>query len=307
MDPFPHPKNRSDVLPMTPACASRRTVLVRPRLNGWGLVLCGGLWAAALADQPEVVREMPIRPPEKTNPPWLKGSPAAGELVAERERMVRETIEVPSDGRSRVAHSGVLDAMRAVPRHAFVPDDQRPRAYADSPLPIGHGQTISQPYIVALMTELLELTPQSKVLEIGTGSGYQAAVLAHLTPSVYSIEIIMPLAERAGRTLRDQGYSEVRFRQGDGYFGWKEEAPFDAIIVTCAAGHLPPPLWEQLKPGGRIVIPIGGPFEVQRLVVVTKTPDGQRQSKTVTSVSFVPMTGDLGAGDKAGGKGSERP
>jgi len=250
---------------------------------------------------------MPIRPPEKTNPPWLKGSPAAGELVAERERMVRETIEVPSDGRSRVAHSGVLDAMRAVPRHAFVPDDQRPRAYADSPLPIGHGQTISQPYIVALMTELLELTPQSKVLEIGTGSGYQAAVLAHLTPSVYSIEIIMPLAELAGRTLRDQGYSEVRFRQGDGYFGWKEEAPFDAIIVTCAAGHLPPPLWEQLKPGGRIVIPIGGPFEVQRLVVVTKTPDGQRQSKTVTSVSFVPMTGDLGAGDKAGGKGSERP
>ena len=267
----------------------------------------GDLVAAALADQPEEVREKPIRPPEKTTPPWVKSSPAAGEFVTERERMVRETIQLPSDGRSRVAHPGVLEAMRAVPRHAFIPDDQRPRAHADSPLPIGHGQTISQPYIVALMTELLELTPQSKVLEIGTGSGYQAAVLAHLTPNVYSIEIIKPLAERAERTLRDQGYTEVRCLQRDGYFGWKEEAPFDAIIVTCAAGHLPPPLWEQLKPGGRMVIPIGGPFEVQRLVVVTKLPDGGRQSRTVTSVSFVPMTGDHAAGEEAGRKGSEHP
>ncbi|MEK7756607.1 MAG: protein-L-isoaspartate O-methyltransferase, partial [Planctomycetota bacterium] len=141
----------------------------------------------------------------------------------------------------------------------------------------------------------------------GTGSGYQAAVLAHLTPNVFSIEIIKPLAERAERTLREQGCSEVRCRQGDGYFGWKEEAPFDAIIVTCAAGHLPPPLWEQLKPGGRIVIPIGGPYEVQRLVVVTKTPDGQRQSRTVTSVSFVPMTGDHPIGEEAGQKGGDRP
>jgi len=263
--------------------------------------------AVALADQPEVVREMPTTPPEKTIPPWMKGSPAAVEFVTERERMVRETIEVPSDGRSRVAHPGTLDAMRAVPRHAFVPQEQRKMAHADSPLPIGHGQTISQPYIVALMTELLDLTPQSKVLEIGSGSGYQAAVLAHLTPNVYSIEIIKPLAERAERTLRDQGYTEVKCRQGDGYFGWKEEAPFDAIIVTCAAGHLPPPLWEQLKLGGRMVIPIGGPFEVQRLVVVTKTPDGQRRSKTVTSVRFVPMTGDQGAGEVPGRKGSERP
>lgn len=270
-------------------------------------MLCGGLVTAALADQPEEVGDKPIRPPEKITPPWIKGSPAAGEFVTERERMVRETIEVPTDGRSRVAHPGVLEAMRAVPRHAFIPEEQRKRAHADSPLPIGHGQTISQPYIVALMTELLELTPQSKVLEIGTGSGYQAAVLAHLTPNVYSIEIIKPLAERAERTLRDQGYTEVRCCQGDGYFGWKEEAPFDAIIVTCAAGHLPPPLWEQLKPGGRMVIPIGGPFEVQRLVVVTKTPDGQRQSKTVTSVSFVPMTGDHAAGEEPGRKGSERP
>ena len=275
--------------------------------RGWVWVLCGGLTAVAAAEQPREPGEEPIRPAERTEPPWVKGSPAAGEFVTERERMVRETIEFPTDGRSPVKHSGVPAAMRAVPRHVFVPEEQRKQAHADSPLPIGHGQTISQPYIVALMTELLELTPQSKVLEIGTGSGYQAAVLAHLTPNVFSIEIIKPLAERAERTLREQGYNGVRCRHGDGYLGWKEEGPFDAIIVTCAAGHLPPPLWEQLKPGGRIVIPIGGPYEVQRLVVATKTPDGQRQSRTVTSVSFVPMTGDHPAGKDAERKGGDGP
>jgi protein-L-isoaspartate(D-aspartate) O-methyltransferase len=180
--------------------------------------------------------------------------------------------------------------MRAVPRHAFVPKQQRGRAYRDSPLPIGHGQTISQPYIVALMTELLELTGESRVLEIGTGSGYQAAVLAHLTPHVYTVEIVAPLAERADAAFSEQGYDDIERRQGDGYFGWEERGPFDAIIVTCAAGHLPPPLWAQLAPGGRIVIPIGGPYEVQRLVVATKGPDGSRRTRTVTSVRFVPMT-----------------
>lgn len=218
--------------------------------------------------------------------------PASNESAEVRDRMVTRTIERPWDGRTRVKDSKVLAAMRTVPRHVFVPPNMRRQAYADSPLPIGHGQTISQPYIVALMTELLALTPESKVLEIGTGSGYQAAVLAHLTPHVYSIEIIKPLAERAGKTLRQQGYAEVKTRRGDGYFGWKEKAPFDAIIVTCAAGHLPPPLWEQLKPGGRIVIPIGGPHELQRLVLVTKTADGKRRSKTVTAVRFVPLTRD---------------
>jgi protein-L-isoaspartate(D-aspartate) O-methyltransferase len=216
--------------------------------------------------------------------------PASNEFGDLRNRMVTTTIEHPWDGRTRVTDKNVIAAMRTVPRHAFVPLNIRRRAYADSPLPIGHGQTISQPYIVALMTELLELTPKSKVLEIGTGSAYQAAVLAHLTPHVYTIEIIKPLAERASRTLREQGYAEIKTRRADGYFGWKEEAPFDAIIVTCAAGHLPPPLWEQLKPGGRIVIPIGGQHELQRLVVVTKTPEGKRQSRTITAVRFVPLT-----------------
>lgn len=216
--------------------------------------------------------------------------PAAKERVEERQRMVERTIEHSWDGRTPVRSREVLEAMRAVPRHAFVPGSEQRIAYADSPVPIGYGQTISQPYIVALMTECLELTPQSKVLEIGTGSGYQAAVLAHLTPHVYTVEIIKPLADRAQNTLTEQGYTQVECLNADGYFGWKDKAPFDGIIVTCAAGHLPPPLWEQLKPGGKIVIPIGGPKEVQRLVVMEKTEDGQRRSRTVTYVRFVPLT-----------------
>jgi len=218
-------------------------------------------------------------------------APGADLFVNERNDMVTRTIERPWDGRTRVKNKVVIDAMRAAPRHAFIPSDGRKRAYIDSPLPIGHGQTISQPYIVALMTELLELSPESKVLEIGTGSGYQAAVLAHLTPNVYSVEIIEPLAKRAAETLQAQEYTEVKTRRADGYFGWPEFAPYDAIIVTCAAGHLPPPLWDQLKPGGRIVIPIGGPHEVQRLVVVRKTQEGKHTSRTILPVRFVPMTG----------------
>jgi protein-L-isoaspartate(D-aspartate) O-methyltransferase len=208
--------------------------------------------------------------------------------------MVRVQIAEPHDGRRAVKDEAVLEAMRQVPRHAFVPEARRGDAYDDTPLPIGHGQTISQPYIVALMTELLELKPDARVLEIGTGSGYQAAVLAQLTPHVYSIEIVAPLAERAAKTLEQQQYRDVTCRSGDGYFGWAEHAPFDAVIVTCAAGHLPPPLWDQLKPGGRIVIPIGGPYELQRLIVVTKTADGKRRSQTIIPVAFVPMTGEIG-------------
>ncbi len=216
--------------------------------------------------------------------------PAAGERTDERARMVAVTIEHPRDGRQPVSDPQVLAAMRAVPRHVFVPENVRRHAYADSPLPIGFGQTISQPYIVALMTELLELSPGQKVLEIGTGSGYQAAVLAHLAKEVYSIEIVRPLHERAAAVLKAQSYTDVRCKYADGYLGSPEQAPFDAIIATCAAGHLPPPLWEQLKPGGRIVIPIGSPDELQRLVLVTKTEDGKRRSRTVTSVRFVPLT-----------------
>jgi len=176
-----------------------------------------------------------------------------------------------------------------VPRHAFVPVDVRDQAYDDTPLPIGRGQTISQPYIVALMTEQLRLPPGGKVLEIGTGSGYQAAVLAHLTPNVFTIEIVEDLARTAEQNLKEQGYWTVRVRRGDGHLGWPEQAPFDAIIVTCAPEALPQPLWNQLKPGGRIVIPIGPVDRVQRLVVVSKTADGQRRTDTITEVRFVPM------------------
>jgi protein-L-isoaspartate(D-aspartate) O-methyltransferase len=214
------------------------------------------------------------------------------ERVEERRRMVEAQIAHPRDGRDAVTDSRVLAAMLAVPRHAFVPAPVSDQAYDDTPLPIGRGQTISQPYIVALMTEHLRLAPGGKVLEVGTGSGYQAAVLAHLTPNVYTIEIVDELARTAGQTLKDEGYGRVQVRSGDGHLGWPEQAPFDAIIVTCAPESLPQPLWNQLKPGGRIVIPIGPVDRVQRLVVVSKTPDGQRRIETVTDVRFVPMVRD---------------
>jgi len=234
---------------------------------------------------------------EDTTTAWEPPRPRSARSRAdEREKMVLHQIESPGWTRDAVTDPAVLRAMRDVPRHAFVPRDLREQAYDDTPLPIGHGQTISQPYIVAAMTKLLRLAPGSKVLEIGTGSGYQAAVLAHLTRHVYTIEIIEPLAKKAAETLADEGYEDVHVRQGDGYFGWPEEAPFDAIIVTCAAGHLPPPLWDQIKPGGRIVIPIGGTFAVQRLVVAEKTADGKRKTDSVMDVRFVPMTGRA-AGD----------
>ena len=220
-------------------------------------------------------------------PPVAK---SAGERAEERRRMVERQIEKPTDGRPPVTDRRVIEAMAAVPRHAFVPPELRRRAYADSALPIGRGQTISQPYIVALMTEHLRVTPDTKVLEVGTGSGYQAAVLAHLTPHVYTIEIVEELAKGAARDLSAQGYTSVRTRAGDGYRGWPEHAPFDAIIVTCAPEKLPEPLWQQLKPGGRIVIPVGPADRVQQLVVVSKTEDGQRRTQTVTDVQFVPMT-----------------
>ena len=222
--------------------------------------------------------------------PFPPNPPAASERVKDRREMVNTQIASPRDGRTSVRRPDVLAAMRAVPRHVMVPSESQWYAYSDSPLPIGHGQKISQPYIVAMMTELLELSPNDRVLEIGTGSGYQAAVLAHITPHVYSIEIIEPLYRRARRILKAQGYDCIRLKHGDGYYGWPEQGPYDAIIVTCAAGHLPPALWGQLKKGGRIVIPIGGTHEVQRLVVATKQEDGSRTSRTIMPVRFVPLT-----------------
>ncbi|MBP8646757.1 MAG: protein-L-isoaspartate(D-aspartate) O-methyltransferase [Syntrophobacteraceae bacterium] len=185
----------------------------------------------------------------------------------------------------------VMRVMGKVPRHEFVPENQKPYAYENRPLPIGYGQTISQPYIVALMTDLLEAGPGQKVLEVGTGSGYQAAVLSELVGQVYSVEIIPELAEEAAARLKRLGYENVEVRKGDGYYGWEEHAPFDGILVTAAGSHIPPPLVRQLKPGGKMVIPVGGPFMTQQLVVVEKLPDEKIRSKQVLPVAFVPLTG----------------
>lgn len=234
---------------------------------------------------------------------WLVGlgwsvvvTACADTLALEREQMVRRQIEARG-----VRDQTVLEAMRRVPRHEFVPELWRAAAYADRPLPIGHGQTISQPYIVALMTELIRPRPDMRVLEIGTGSGYQAAVLAEITPQVYTVEIIEPLAESARRRLERLGYRTVAVKFGDGYYGWAEHAPFDAIVVTAAADHVPPPLLEQLKPGGLMVIPLGSPFQQQWLVVVEKDEAGSVRHRTIAPVAFVPFTG--GPGRKPVGEG----
>lgn len=186
----------------------------------------------------------------------------------------------------------VIEAMRTVPRHRYVPDHLTNRAYLNRALPIGHGQTISQPYIVAYMTEALELTSESRVLEIGTGSGYQASVLAEITPHVYTIEIIPELAESARERLDNLGYDEVISTQGDGYYGWEEHAPYDTIIVTAAADHVPPPLIQQLAPGGIMIIPVGQPMGVQTLIRIKKRDDGRVVRDGLLYVRFVPLTGE---------------
>jgi protein-L-isoaspartate(D-aspartate) O-methyltransferase len=185
-----------------------------------------------------------------------------------------------------------MEAMARVPRQEFVPKHLRHAAYENRPLPIGYGQTISQPYIVAIMTDLLEVEKDDKVLEIGTGSGYQAAVLAELVKELYSIEIIKELGEQARKRLSDLGYQNISVRVGDGYYGLEAHAPFDAIIVTAAAGHIPPPLIQQLKPGGKMVIPVGGAFLTQQLMLVEKTKAGQILTKQLLPVLFVPLTGE---------------
>ena len=186
----------------------------------------------------------------------------------------------------------VIDALATVKRHEFVPRSQIPYAYENRPLPIGHGQTISQPYIVALMTELVDADPDDVVLEIGTGSGYQAAILAKLVDHVYSIEIIQALANQAQARLARLGYDNVTTKLADGYYGWQEHAPFDAIIVTAAASHVPPPLIEQLKPGGRMVVPVGGRFMTQQLLLLEKTEDDEIITRQISAVRFVPLTGE---------------
>jgi len=214
--------------------------------------------------------------------------PAFKERIEERKKMVSWQIQARD-----VKDPNVLKAMRIVPRHAFVRATEQHYAYIDNPLPIGFDQTISQPYIVAFMTEALQLKPNSKVLEIGTGSGYQAAVCAEIAQQVYTIEIVEGLAKRAKKCLKELGYPNVFVRFGDGFFGWPEKAPFDAIIGTAAAGRIPEPLLEQLKPGGRMILPYGKPWGFQYLVVITKDKKGKISKKNVMPVRFVPMTGEV--------------
>ena len=206
--------------------------------------------------------------------------------LQKRAAMVSDQIE-----REGVSDPRVLAAMRDVPRHLFVPPSFRSRAYEPFPLPIGEGQTISQPYIVAFMTQILRIRETDRVLEVGTGSGYQAAIAAKIAAEVYSVEILESLADRSRRTLSDLGFRNVVVRQGDGYYGWEEKGPFDAIIVTCAGGHVPPPLLRQLRDGGRMIMPVGGPFMTQNLVFIEKDARGTITQRNVLPVAFVRLLG----------------
>ena len=204
--------------------------------------------------------------------------------AAERARMVDEQIAARG-----IRDTGVLAALREIPRHLFVPPDMVARAYIDSPLPIGYDQTISQPYIVALMTELARPSAGDRALEIGTGSGYQAAVLSRLVSHVYTIDIVEPLAREAGGRLKELGYANVTVRAGDGYAGWPDAAPFDIVLVTAAPTEVPPPLLAQLKPGGRLVVPVGPVGVVQELQLIEKDASGRTSTKRVAPVRFVPF------------------
>lgn len=229
---------------------------------------------------------------------WLVCAPCAfssDDFFSRHMELLREVESeiayiAPETGRSAL-DPAVLAAMRKVPRHRFVPPDQTPNAYLNRPLPIGHGQTISQPLIVALMTDLMQIKRGDTVLEVGTGSGYQAAIMGELARTVYSIEIIEPLARQAAGRLKELGYANVTVRIGDGYRGWPEHGPFDSIMVTAAASHVPPPLLHQLKPGGRMVIPVGAQFMTQYLMLVEKRADGAITTRQILPVRFVPLTG----------------
>jgi protein-L-isoaspartate(D-aspartate) O-methyltransferase len=239
----------------------------------------------ACRSRPEPPKTQEVRARHEPNQPRHR-HPAFQERVSERRQMVLRQIEL-----REVTDPNVLEAMRTVPRHAFVPAAQRAYAYEDRPLYIGYGQTISQPYIVAFMTEALRLDPNSTVLEIGTGSGYQAAVCAEIARQVHTIEIVEPLAKSAAEVLTQLGYTNVHVKAGDGYFGWPQAGPFDAIIGTAAAGKVPPPLIEQLKKGGRMILPVEDNHGLQRLILLTKDLQGRLHRKDVLPVRFVPMTG----------------
>ncbi len=221
---------------------------------------------------------------------------ASDHFRASREQMIRlieANVRYTSEYlKQSTLDNRVLDAMARVPRHEFVPPALVDLAYKNRPLPIGHGQTISQPYIVAIMTDLLDIEPGHRVLEIGTGSGYQAAVLAELNARVWSIEIIKALGQQAQTRLQRLGYDNIDVRLGDGYYGWPEHAPFDTIIVTAAASHIPPPLLKQLKPGGKMIIPVGSRFWTQELILITRSDKDEFITRQLLPVRFVPLTGE---------------
>lgn len=267
------------VMPYVPLAAAALAAVAGMYVAG---VLCrpgGGMPAALLAGD-GAAASAPVSGPA-SRPTWKR--PRFTERQAERAAMARV---IRAYG---MRDEAVTAAMLAVPRHEFVTDDLARRAYDDTPLPIGYGQTISQPYIVAEMTRQLRLDANSRVLEIGTGSGYQAAVLTELTPHVWTMEIVKPLAEAAAARLKRLGYATVQVRHGDGFHGWADKGPFDGIIVTCAAGQVPPPLIRQLKPGGRMMIPVGGVYAVQSLMLVEKRADGTVRSRSLMDVRFVPL------------------
>jgi protein-L-isoaspartate(D-aspartate) O-methyltransferase len=251
----------------------------RRQRDAWSVWVIGALFLAvpqaACADEA----------PRLQKAPKVMELPKAPSFEKQRERLVREV------SRTGVTDEAVLDALRRVPRHEFVPEEMRRYSYLNNPLPIGEEQTISQPTIVGLMTQLARPTPDARILEVGTGSGYQAAVLAELAGEVYSIEIVPALAKRARATLERLGYAKVKTRIGDGYRGWPEAAPFDAIVVTAAPPYVPQPLKDQLKVGGRLVLPVGPDGGAQVLKVITRTAEGYRE-REVIGVAFVPMTGE---------------
>jgi protein-L-isoaspartate(D-aspartate) O-methyltransferase len=251
------------------------------------LFVCAGLIKTDTAFAEE--KESRVAEKQKTEPNRpTHQHPAFGQQKDERERMVKYQISLRG-----ISDPNVLGAMLTVPRHSFVREQDVGRAYSDQPLPIGLGQTISQPYIVAYMTEALKLDPNGKVLEIGTGSGYQAAVCAETAKEVYTIEILEQLAGAAGERLQELGYQNVSVKAGDGYFGWADKGPFDAIIITAAAPMFPPPLIEQLNTGGRMILPLGSPYGPQTLVLFTKDESGRITSKALLPVRFVPMIGQV--------------
>jgi len=286
-----------------PGCFRNRLFRFTAKVSLWGAVLVIG--GANLGCEKSPASAMRSRAQSKSGTQKVLGK-SSPDAIASRavrkhpafsQRRTERLSMVDWQIRKRgIADPNVLAALETVPRHVFVDRRDLRRAYNDHPLPIGHGQTISQPYIVAYMTEALNLTEYFKVLEIGTGSGYQAAVCAEIASEVYTIEIIEALAESAQKRLKELGYAGVFAKNADGYFGWPDKGPFDAIIVTCAAGFVPPPLIEQLKPGGLMILPLGSPFGYQALVMVTKDDKGKVSSKEVLPVRFVPMLGRVERG-----------